>query len=448
MFKRKIYQEIQKWKAESAGTTALLIEGARRIGKSTVVEEFAKNEYENYLLIDFSVCEEAVKDNFENIGNLDVFFRNLFLLMGKSLKKYESVIIFDEVQMFPKARQAIKQLVKDGRYHYMETGSLISINKNVKDILIPSEEENLKMYPMDFEEFLWANGNYVYAEEIRDAFGKKRPLGSQIHRKMMQMLRNYMAVGGMPQAVEAYVEGKDFQAIDRIKRNIVKLYIQDLKKYDNEEKEKASLVFKSLPEQLMNHNSVFKYMTVEENARQRNCRNAIDFLDESMIVNNCVNVTKPEVSMGLYADRSKFKMFMGDTGLLISFILQNGKETSDKLYRALILDDLGINMGMIFENLIAQMLKANGYELFYHEFEYQAVNNESIKKYEVDFLLVKGKRIVPLEVKSSNYKAHKSFDYFKEKYHIKVNEQYIIYTKDFEVKDGIYYIPAYMTMCL
>lgn len=448
MFARKIYNEIKKWKEESDGMSALLIEGARRIGKSTVVTEFAKKEYQDYLLIDFSICEEAVKTNFDNIGNLDVFFRNMFLLTGKVLKPNESVIIFDEVQLFPKARQSIKQLVKDGRYHYIETSSLISINKNVKDILIPSEEESIRMFPMDFEEFLWANENYVYIDAIREAFVRRKAVGNDVHRKIMQMFRNYMAVGGMPQAVEAYVEGKDFRAIDRIKRNIIKLYVQDLKKHDSDDGDKASVVFKSLPEQLMNHNSVFRYSVVDENARQRNCSNAIDFLGESMIVNNCVNVSKPEVSLSLYANHSKFKMFMGDTGLLVSFILQNSKETPDKMYRALILDDLSVNQGMIFENIVAQMLKTNGHELFYHEFDYQAENNESVKHYEVDFLLVKGKRIVPIEVKSSNYRSHKSFDYFKEKYKIKMNERYIIYTKDLEVNDGITYIPIYMTMCL
>ncbi len=304
------------------------------------------------------------------------------------------------------------------------------------------------MYPMDFEEFLWANGNYVYMDVIRDAFEQKKPLGSDIHRKIMQMFRNYMAVGGMPQAVSAYVEGKDFRTIDRVKRNIIKLYTQDLKKHDSDDGDRASLVFKSLPEQLMNHNSVFKYSAVEEGLRQRNCVNAIDFLGESMIVNNCLNVTKPDVSLALYSDRSRFKMFMGDTGLLVSFILQNSKETPDKMYRALILDNLGINQGMIFENMVAQMLRTNGYELYYHEFTYQAENNETAKPYEVDFLLVRGKRLVPIEVKSSNYRNHKSFDYFKEKYDVKMNERYLIYAKDLEVADDITYIPIYMTCCL
>ncbi len=369
-------------------------------------------------------------------------------MTGKVLAQGESLIIFDEVQLFPKARQAIKQLVKDGRYHYIETGSLISINSNVKDILIPSEEECLKMYPMDFEEFLWANNIDIYMDAIREAFEQKKPLGSEIHRKIMQMFRNYMAVGGMPQAVSAYVDGKDFRTIDRVKRNIIKLYTQDLKKHDSDDGDRASLVFKSLPEQLMNHNSVFRYSTVDVTARQNNCMSAIDFLGESMMVNNCFNVTQPEVSLTLYADRTRFKMFMGDTGLLVSFILQNSKETPDKMYRALILDNLGINQGMIFENIVAQMLRANGHELYYHEFYYQAENNESMKSYEVDFLLVKGKRLIPIEVKSSGYRSHKSFDYFKAKYDVKMNERYLIYTKDLEVAGDITYIPVYMTGCL
>lgn len=448
MFRRKIYDEILKWKEESEGTTALLIEGARRIGKSTVVEEFAKNEYKDYLLIDFSIAEQALKDNFDNIGNIDIFFRNFFLIAGKTLPERESVIIFDEVQFFPKARQAIKHLVKDGRFDYIETGSLISINKNVKDILIPSEEESIAMYPMDFEEFLWALGNNVYADAIREAFHNRKPLGADIHRRIMQVFRNYMAVGGMPQAVSAYVDGKDFSAIDRVKRNILKLYIKDLQKHDEDDTDRAGAVFQSLPEQLSNHNHIFKLATVDENARTRNCSNAIDFLKQSMIVNHCVNVTKPEVALELYADKSRFKMFMGDTGLLISYILQNSKETPENLYRAIVLDDIDMNQGMIFENMVAQMLRALGYELYFHEYDYRAKDNEKEKHYEIDFLILRGKRLVPIEVKSSNYTNHKSFDYFKEKYQLKMNERYIIYTKDLQFKDEIMFIPVYMTMCL
>ncbi|WP_288886026.1 ATP-binding protein [uncultured Eubacterium sp.] len=447
MYKRKIYDSLKKWKKDADGKSAVLIEGARRIGKSTVVEEFAKNEYKDYILIDFSTAEEAIKTNFDNISNIDVFFRNLFLLTKKRLEERSGVIIFDEVQFYPRARQMIKHLVKDGRYDYIETGSLISIKKNVKDILIPSEEECIKMYPMDFEEFLWANGDEVTMDVIRDAFEKKKPLGEDIHRKIMQEFRTYMAVGGMPQAVEAYVEGKDYRQIDRVKKNIINLYTSDLKKHDSEENDRADVIFKSLPEQLSNHNSIFKYSVIDKNARMVNCINAIDFLNESMIINNCVNVTSPEVTLELYADRSKFKMFMGDTGLLVSDIIKNSEDV-DVIYRSLVIDKLGINQGMIFENMVAQMLRTKGYELYFHEFNYSKNKDTEGKKYEIDFLIVKGKRIVPIEVKSSSYKNHKSFDYFKEKYKIKMNDRYIIYTKDLTVEDGIVYIPIYMTYCI
>lgn len=447
MFKRKIYVELKNWKEESNGSTAIMIEGARRVGKSTIVEEFAHNEYEDYILIDFSDADKAILDNFENIGDMDTFFRNLFILTGKRLTKRKGVVVFDEVQFFPRARQAIKQLVKDGRFDYIETGSLISIKKNVKDILLPSEEENLKMYPMDFEEFLWAIGNDVYMDAIREAFDKRKPLGNDIHRKIMQTFRVYMAVGGMPKAVSTYVDGKDYKEIDRQKRAILRLYINDLKKHDSEEGDKADAVFKSLPEQLMNHNSVFRLSVIDEKARTRGYGNAIDFLNESMIVNNCYNVSNPEVTLELYAQRTKFKMFMGDTGLLVTDMLKGGGNLN-KMYRSLVLDNLGINQGMIFENMIAQMLRANDHELYFHEFEYCPPDNSKKKTYEVDFLMPKGKRLAPIEVKSSGYKTHKSFDYFIQKYKIKVNERYIIYTKDLSFEDGITYIPIYMTSCL
>ena len=357
------------------------------------------------------------------------------------------MIIFDEVQFFPKARQSIKQLVKDGRYDYIETGSLISIQKNVKDILIPSEEENIKMYPMDFEEFLWAVGNNVIVDTCREAFEKKKSLGNDIHRKILKEFRVYMAVGGMPQAVEAYVEGKNYKQIDRVKKGILRLYTNDLKKHDSEDGDRAEVVFKSIPEQLSNHNSVFRLSVVDENARTRNCGNAIDFLNAAMIVNNCINVTNPEIALELYAERKKFKMFMGDTGLLVTHVLNNGGDT-DKMYRSLIIDNLGINQGMIFENMVAQMLRANGHELYFHEFEYCPEGNSVSKTYEIDFLTVRGKRLAPIEVKSSGYKSHKSFDYFKDKYQVKMNDRYIIYTKDLAFDDGVLYIPIYMTMFL
>lgn len=448
MFKRKIYSQLLDWKQISNGKTAILVEGARRIGKSTVVEEFAKNEYDDYILIDFSNTDKEILDNFDNINHLDTFFRNLFLLSDKNLTPRKGLIIFDEVQFFPRARQAIKHLVKDGRFDYIETGSLISIYKNVKDILIPSEEESIKMYPMDFDEFLWANNNFVYSDAIRESFEKKQPLGDNINNKIMKTFRTYMAVGGMPQAVEAYVNGSDYLTIDRIKQGILKLYFNDMNKFDKEENGKAYSVLKSLPSALSNHNSIFKLSNIQKNARSRDYKSTFDFLDESMIINMCYNISSPEVAMELYSEKNKFKMFMGDTGLLVSLILNVEKENANTLYKSLILDNLSVNEGPIFENMVAQMLKANNHQLYFHEFKYTPECSNTEKKYEMDFLLVKGKRIAPIEVKSSNFRTHKSFDYFKDKYQLKLPEKYIIYTKDLKYEDNICYIPIYMTMCL
>lgn len=449
IFKRKIYDEMKKWKTLSNGQSALLLEGARRTGKSTVAEEFAKNEYEDYLILDFAKENKDIKANFEdNIGDLDSFFRNLFLLKGKSLPPKKSVIILDEVQLFPLARQAIKYLVADGRYDYIETGSLISIKKNVQGILIPSEEYRLKMYPMDFEEFLWARQDTVTVPAIRDAFEKKRPLGDAIHRKIMQSFRTYMAVGGMPQAVAAFVEGKTYEQIDFIKRNILFLYEDDLKKYDDDNREKASVVYRTIPEQLNNHNSHFKFSMVEKNARYKSYMEAVNFVAESMIGNECINVTAPEISLEAFADRSNFKLYMGDTGLLISQIMKNSDGTEENLYKSLIFDKLSINQGMILENMVAQMLKAKGYELYFHEFTLPSSQSEKEKKYEIDFLLVRKKKICPLEVKSSGYKSHKSLDAFSDKYHIPSEERYVLYGKDLQTDKGITYLPFYMAICL
>lgn len=456
VFKRKMYHNMLTWRKNAHGTSALMLEGARRIGKSTIAEEFARNEYDSYMLLDFARETKEIKKNFEeNIGNLDTFFRNLFLLKGKELPKGNSVIIFDEVQLFPLARQAIKYLVQDGRYDYIETGSLISIKNNVKDILIPSEEYKLKMYPMDFEEFLWAKGDTITIPAIQEAFEKKKPLGDTIHRKIMQSFRTYMAVGGMPQAIDAFINGKTYTEIDFIKRNILDLYENDLKKYDDDNHEKASVIFKTIPSQLSNHNSHFKFSSIDKNARYKNYVDAVDFVAESMIGNVCINVTDPDPALELYADRGNFKLYMGDTGLLISQIMKNSQSAEDNLYKSIIFDNLNTNQGMIVENMVAQMLKCRGYDLYFHEFLYSPPGSANIQtpdtpkhKYEIDFLMVKGKRICPIEVKSSNYKRHKSFDYFMEKYQLKAKEKYIIYTKDFQYIDGISYLPLYMTIFL
>lgn len=444
-FRRKIYDRLLEWKETSNGKSAVLIEGARRVGKSTIAEEFARKEYDDYILLDFALESKDMRRNFEeNIGDLDTFFRNLFIIKGKDLPRRRAVIIFDEVQLFPLARQAIKYLVADGRYDYIETGSLISIKKNVQNILIPSEEEKLKMYPMDFEEFLWAKGNTAVMPAIKAAFESRKPLGNAVHRKIMQIFREYIAVGGMPQAVSAYVNGESYASIDRVKQGILSLYEDDLRKYDDEEREKASLVFKTIPKQLSNHEMHFTFSEINTNARYVNYVESVEFVAESMMGNRCANVTMPDVLLELYSDRSNFKLYMGDTGLLVSQLIREGEETED-IYRALIYDKLSSNLGMIFENIVAQMLKAGGRELFFHEYKYVPEGTETEKKYEIDFIIVKNKKICPIEVKSSGYTSHKSFDYFIEKYPIKVQERYIIYTKDLKFTDGITYIPAYMT---
>jgi len=449
VFRRKIYEKLKKWKELSDGKSAIMLEGARRVGKSTIIEEFAKNEYDDYLILDFANESRDVKRNFEeNIGDLTTFFRNLFLLKKKDLPRRKSVIIFDEVQMFPLARQAIKYLVADGRYDYIQSGSLISIKQNMRNILIPSEEHRLKMYPMDFEEFLWANGNMVAVPMIREAFERRQPMGDAAHREMMKLFRTYMAVGGMPQAVDAFVSGMTYEQIDFIKCNILSMYEEDLKKYDTDNHDRASVIFRTIPEQLENHNSHFKFSLVDKSARYRDYVDAVSYISESMIGNECINVTKPEVGLEAFADRSNFKLYLGDTGLLISQIMKNAEDTGTDLYKSLIFDRLGVDQGMIMENIVAQMLCANGYRLYFHEFFYKEKENNLEKKYEIDFLLVKNRKICPIEVKSSGYKAHKSFDNFIRKYQAKVQDRYIIYTKDLKREGNVVYIPLYMTCCL
>ena len=449
IFKRKVYDKLKEWKELSAGTSALPLEGARRIGKSTIVEEFAKNEYDDYMILDFARENQDIKENFiENMGDLNTFFRNLFMLKGRALKGKNCALIFDEVQLFPQARQAIKYLVADGRFDYIETGSLISIKKNVKDILIPSEEYRVKMYPMDFEEYLWALGDEITIPTVKNSFEERKALGDTIHRKIMKTFRTYMVVGGMPQAVDAYVSGKTYAQIDFVKRNIISLYEEDLAKYDTENREKASVIFRTIPEQLENKNSHFKMSLIDKNARYQNYVDAVSFISEAMIGNECINITKPEVALELFADRSNFKLYMGDTGLLVTQIMKNRDITDEDLYKALVIDNLGINQGMIIENIVAQMLRASGHDLYFHEYLYKAEKAVKEKKYEIDFMIVKKKKICPIEVKSSGYTSHKSFDYLIKKYQLKSEDRYIIYTKDLKYQDGITYIPLYMTMLL
>lgn len=448
MFKRKAYTALQQWKKVSKGRTAALIEGARRIGKSTVAQAFAEKEYDDYLVLDFSLEGEDVKRNFtENIGDLNTFFRNLFLLKGKKLPERRAAIIFDEVQLFPQARQAIKTLVKDGRFDYIETGSLISIRRNTKDILIPSEENRIRMFPMDFEEFLWAIGNDVAFDAIREAFGSRRPLGDAIHRRLMKDFRSYVAVGGMPQAVALFAEGSTFEEIDLVKRSILSLYEEDINKFGPHSSWPLS-IFKSIPEQLTHHGSHFKISALDKKARYQNIAGALAFLDDSMTVNESLNVTSPDVLLDMHADRTNFKLFMADTGLLVTQAMGCGMFAEESLYKALVFDKLSANLGMVMENVVSQMLVANGHPLRFHEFKYKASNSAREKTYEVDFVVVRDGKVCPVEVKSSGYRAHKSLDVFFEKYDVKAQERYVLYTKDLMRDGAVVYLPMYMASCL
>ena len=448
-FKRKAYNKLLEWKTNSHGKTALIVEGARRVGKSTLVMEFIQKEYDDYLFLDFAKENDVVKENFkQNIGDLDVFFRTLFLAKGKDLKpNSNTAIVFDEVQLCPLARQAIKYLVADGRYDYIETGSLISIKRNKEKILIPSEEYKIKMFPMDFEEFLWATGDAVTFSAIRDAWNKKEPMGDKIHHKIMTQFRTYLAVGGMPQAVDSYVHGDTWKQIDFIKQTIISLYEDDLSSYDNENAEKSSILFKTIPEQLANHNSHFKFSLVEKSARYKNYLHSISFIAQSMIGNECIGVTSPEIDMEAYADKSNFKLYMGDTGLLVT-LMTKSIDSADDLYKTIIFNKSDMNFGIVMENAVAQMMRTCGKDLYFHEFMYKNDGEAKEKKYEIDFLFTKKLKICPIEVKSSGYARHASFDNFKKKYHLKFGGRYIIYTKDLKTVDDIVYLPVYMTPCL
>ena len=380
-----------------------------------------------------------VKPLFDDITNLDNFFRTLSLIYGKKLIPHESLIIFDEVQLFPVARQSIKQLVADGRFHYIETGSLITLRQNVEKILLPSEEKSINMYPMDFEEFLWAKGDDVTIELIRENFASKKPLGDAAHRKIMKDFRLYMAVGGMPQAVDELLKSNDFSRIDEVKRDILTLYHNDLKKMDANYSLSTSLILDALPAELSSHSRLFKATVLGKNARVSRNYSSFEAIKDSMIVNIANNCTDPNFAFSLNKDIASQKIFMGDTGLLITQVFMNSDEPiEDSIYKQLVVDKISLNLGMIFENVIAQMLCTNGYDLYFHNFDH----------HEIDFMLPKGKKIIPLEVKSSAYKNHRSLDVFCEKYSRQVSDRYVVCAKDVKCEDGVTFLPFYMAMFL
>lgn len=451
MMKRKIYTTLLDWKERRAGKTALLIDGARRVGKSYIVEAFAKKEYRSYILIDFFTASQDVKDLFENyLHDLDTFF--LFLSNYYQVKLYprETLIIFDEVQEFPRARGAIKYLVADGRYDYIETGSLMSIKKNVQDALIPSEEHHVNLYPMDFEEFLWALGDDMLMPFIKERFEKKQPLGPALHRKAMDLFRQYLIVGGMPQAVKEFVESRDFDEVDRVKRDILTLYRADMMKHAQGYEIKVARVFDEIPAQLQKHERKFKLADLEKNARMRDYEDALFWLDDAMIVNTCYNSTAPYIGLKLNMDRLTLKCYMADTGLLISHAFDENGIVSEEIYKKILFDKLEVNMGMIVENVVAQMLVASGHKLYFYS---NPSREDKNARMEIDFLIAKDKisnrhNISPIEVKSSTRYTLTSLRKFVTKYKEQTHIPYVIHPNDFKEEDGIVYLPLYMTPML
>ena len=443
-FKRKIYNKLLEWKNNSDGKTALLIEGARRIGKSTIALEFAKNEYEDYILIDFNVAPDEIKNLFiHERSDIDLLLQKLQAYYKKILPIRHSLIIFDEVQFCPEARSLIKYLVADGRYDYLETGSLISIKKNVQNIIIPSEEKKVSMYPLDFEEFLWAIGDTTTIPFLKSCYENKRKVDIA-HNRIMKDFRSYVLVGGMPQAVVSYINSKSFDKVDDKKRDILSLYHDDINKYGDNSK-KITRIYDNIPSQLSNGSKKYKLSSIDKVARNKNYENELTWLDEAKIINLCYNVTDPNISLALTKDENSYKCYQSDVGLLVTQAFINKSFVDNEIYKAILFDKLNVNEGMIMENYVAQTLKANGYELFY----YSKNDNDKIENnMEIDFLIVQDKKINPIEVKSSNYKKHTSLDRFKEKYKKSVGTRYVLHTKDLKVEDDIVYLPLYMTMFL
>ena len=445
--KRKIYNKLLEWKHESNGEYALLIDGARRVGKSYIVRQFAEKEYRSYVILDFNLVSKSIKDLFENdLDNLDRFFTYLSNYTGKTLYTRDTLIVFDEVQQYPKARAAIKYLVKDGRYDYIETGSLISIKKNVEGIVIPSEEEHIKMFPMDFEEFLWAMGEEMLMPFIKDCFERKKPLGQLMHRRAMDYFRLYMIVGGMPQAVEKYVETRDFAKVDKLKRRILELYRSDISKYAKGYDTKVKSIFEEIPSQLQKHEKKFRLSALKEGARARDYETAFFWLDDAMIINSCYNTTEPNVGLNLNKDTNTMKCYMADTGLLISHAFDANEIVSEDLYRKILLDKLEMNSGMIVENIVAQMLRTAGHKLFFYS---NSSMTDKDSRMEIDFLIAKSKittrhNISPIEVKSSARYTLTSLRKCIAKYGSCLSTAYVIHPADLKEEDNLVFLPLYM----
>lgn len=448
--RRKIYDKLLQWKQEKNGATALLIEGARRIGKSWIAEEFARNEYESYILIDFSKAPVRVKEWFdEYLEDIDTLLQNIQLHYKKRLTPRKSLIIFDEVQKCPRAREAIKALVQDHRFDYLETGSLISIKKNVENIVIPSEEDGIDMFPMDFEEFLWAMGNEVLTPYIRSRFEKRKPMG-EFHREAMHYFRQYLIVGGMPQAVAEYAASRDFNKVDAIKRQILRLYKNDIKKYAGGLTARVSAIYDAIPGQLQKKEKRFVLAAIKDEARMRDCDSAFFWLEDAMLVNICYNTTAPNIGLQLNEDRTVLKCYFCDTGLLISLAFSARGIVTNEIYQKLMFDKLEVNEGMLVENIVAQMLKASGNDLFFY---FSADREDADSRMQIDFLVQKKvvtsrHNISPVEVKSSTNYTLTSINKCIKKFGQYLSSPYVLHSKDLEIKDGLVYLPLYMTPLL
>ena len=446
MLKRKIYGELLDWKRKSNGQTALLIDGARRVGKSYIAELFARQEYKSHIIIDFGNAPQDICDLFIHESyDLDLLVAKLSVFYSTVLHKRESLIVFDEVQQFPRARQLIKYLVADGRYDFLETGSLIRLKKNTENIIIPSEEEHKEMFPMDFEEFLWALGDETTIPLIRKCFETKTPLGQALHRKIMNDFRQYVLVGGMPQSVLAYQNEKNFAASDEAKRRILHLYRDDVSKFAGGYEEKVYAVFDGIPGQLSKKEKKYKLSSLNKNARFHSYEDSFIWLNEAMVTNICLNATDPNAGLALSADNSTQKCYMADTGLLVTHTFMDTAFTDNELYKAILFDKLDINEGMIMENIVAQMLRRNGHKLYFYS------RNDNISRenhMEIDFLIIEKGKISPIEVKSGNYRSHSSLDKFRKTFSSKIGTSYILYPKDVMEKDGIWHLPLYMAMFL
>ena len=451
--RRKIYDSLLKWKKADAGKSAILIDGARRVGKSYIAEEFGKKEYKSYLLIDFSRVGDDIKDLFWNYmekKSLPTFFLKLSEHFGVRLYERDTLFIFDEVQEFPRAREVIKALVEDGKYDYLETGSLVSIDENVKDIVIPSEEERVQMYPMDFEEFLWARGDDMLMDFIRDHYVRREPCGALLHRKAMDAFRKYLVVGGMPQAVAEFVRSSDLSLVDRVKRRIIKLYREDIDKHAGRHARKVKLVFDGIPSQLNDHDKKFRLAALEEDARMRKYEDSFLWLRDAMVANICFNSTEPTVGLAMSTDHTTLKCYLLDTGLLVSQAFSERVLVAEQIHSRILSKSLEFNSGMFVENVVAQMLAASGHALLFFARSDSKTRKNTM---EIDFLIDKSvltrrKNIVPLEVKSSRKYDHVSLDKFVAKYRTCLSTPIVLHSKDLKTQNGIDYLPLYMTPCL